>query len=57
MYKFMHKQLPVQFYNYFDSVLEINKRTTRASQKKVNFVSLDFGLTDYKDPSNTKGLK
>ena len=34
MYKFIHKQLPVQFHNYFSSVLAINKRSTRASQKK-----------------------
>ena len=34
MYKFIHKQLPVQFDNYFASVLAINKRSTRDSQKK-----------------------
>ena len=34
MYKFNHKQLPVQFDNYFNSVLAINKRSTRALQKK-----------------------
>ena len=34
MYKFIHKQLTVQFDNYFNSVLAINKRSTRASQKK-----------------------
>ena len=34
MYKFIHKQLPFQFDNYFNSVLAINKRSTRASQKK-----------------------
>ena len=34
MYKFIYKQLPVQFDNWFDSVLAINKRSTRASQKK-----------------------
>ena len=34
MYKFIHKQLSVQFHNYFNSVFPINKRSTRASQKK-----------------------
>ena len=34
MYKFIPKQLPVQFDNYFNSVMAINKRSTRASQKK-----------------------
>ena len=34
MYKFIHKQLPVQFDNNFNSVMAINKRSTRASQKK-----------------------
>ena len=34
MYKFIHKQLPVPFENYFNSVLAINKRSTRASQRK-----------------------
>ena len=34
MYKFIHKQLPVQFNNYFNSVLAINKRSLRASPKK-----------------------
>ena len=34
MSKFIHKQLSVQFDNYFNSVLAINKRSTRASQKK-----------------------
>ena len=34
MYKFIHKQLSVQFDNYFDSVLAINKRSKRASPKK-----------------------
>ena len=34
MYKFIHKQLPVQLDNYFSSVLAINKRSTRGSQKK-----------------------
>ena len=34
MYKFIYKQLPVQFDNYFTSVLAINKRSARASQKK-----------------------
>ena len=34
MYKIIHKQLPVQFDNYFDSVLTIKKRSTRASPKK-----------------------
>ena len=34
MYKFIYKQLPVQFDNYFNSVMAINKRSTRASQKK-----------------------
>ena len=34
MYKFIHKQLPAQFDNYFNSAMAINKRSTRASQKK-----------------------
>ena len=34
MYEFIHKQLPVQFDNNFNSVMAINKRSTRASQKK-----------------------
>ena len=34
MYKFIHKQLSLQFYNYFDRVVAINKRSMRASQKK-----------------------
>ena len=34
MYKFIHEQLSLQFDNYFNSVLAINKRSTRASQKK-----------------------
>ena len=34
MYKFIYKQLPVQFDNYFNSVLAISKRSTRTSQKK-----------------------
>ena len=32
--KFIHMQLPVQFDNYFDSVLAINERSMRASQKE-----------------------
>ena len=35
MYKFINKQLPVQFDNYFNSVVAINKRSTRALQKKI----------------------
>ena len=34
MYKFIHKQLPVQFDNYFDDVHAIHKRSTRTSQMK-----------------------
>ena len=34
MYKFIHKQLPVQFDNYFDNVHAIHKRSTRTSQMK-----------------------
>ena len=34
MYKFIHKQLPVQFDNYFDYVHAIHKRSTRTSQMK-----------------------
>ena len=34
MYKFIYKQLPVRFDNYFSSVLTIKKRSTRTSQKK-----------------------
>ena len=33
-YKFIHKQLSFQFDNYFNSLLAINKRSTRASQMK-----------------------
>ena len=34
MYKFIGKQLPVQFDNYFDNVHAIHKRSTRTSQMK-----------------------
>ena len=34
MLEFIHKQLSVQFDNYFDSDLAINKRIAKASQKK-----------------------
>ena len=40
--KFIHKQLPVQFDNYFNRFLEINKRSTRASQKKNQLCILRF---------------
>ena len=53
MYKFIHKQLLVQFDNYFNSVL----RSMRASQKKINFIFLDSAQTDYKDPANIEELK
>ena len=39
MCEFIHKQLPVQFDNYFNSVLAINERSTRASQKKKQLYS------------------
>ena len=42
MYKFIHKKLPVQFDDYFDGVLAINKRSTRASQKKNQLYNPTF---------------
>ena len=50
MHKFIHKQLPVQFDDYLNSVLAINKR-------KIDFIFLDSAHTDYKDPSNIDELK
>ena len=62
MYKFIHKQLPVQFDNYFNSVLAINESFTKEEvrelhKKKINFIFLDSAQTDYKDPSNIEELK
>ena len=34
MYTFINKQLPVQFDNYFDSILAIHERSRRTLQKK-----------------------
>ena len=51
MYKFIHKQLPVQFDNYFNSVLATNKR-----RRKISFIFLGSAQTDYKDPSKPTSL-
>ena len=57
MYKFIHKQLPVQFDNYFNSLLAINKEVRELHKRKINFIFLDSAQTDYKDPSNIEELK
>ena len=57
MYKFIHKQLSVQFDNYFDGVLAINKRSTRASPKKNQLHIPRFRTNRLQRSIKYKGVK
>ena len=57
MYKFIHNQLPVQFDNYFNSVLTINKRSTRASQKKNQLYIPRFSTNRLQRSIKDRGVK
>ena len=57
MYKIIHKQLPVQFDNYFDSVLTIKKRSTRASPKKNQLYIPRFRTNRLQRSTKHRGVK
>ena len=57
MYKFIHKQLPVQFENYFNRVLAINKRSTSASKKKIQLYIPRFRTNRLQRSIKYRGVK
>ena len=46
MYKFIHKQLPVQFDNYLVVSWQLTKEVRELHKRKINFIFLDSAQTD-----------
>ena len=55
--KFNHKQLLVEFDNNFDRIPEINKRNTRASQKKNQLYIPRFRTNKLQKSVKYRGIK